>query len=54
MADKIRVGMIGVGGIGTGTLIELDGDETLGRTESRMGRLLDARDYFSTKGPKPV
>jgi sugar/nucleoside kinase (ribokinase family) len=37
--------VIGVGGIGTGTLIELDGDETLGRTESRMGRLLDARDY---------
>ena len=37
--------VIGVGGIGTGTLIELDGDETLGRTESRMGRLLEARDY---------
>jgi sugar/nucleoside kinase (ribokinase family) len=37
--------VIGVGGIGTGTLIELDGDETLGRTESRMGHLLDARDY---------
>lgn len=37
--------MIGVGGIGTGTIIELDGDETLGRTESRMGRLLDGRDY---------
>ncbi|MGC2605879.1 MAG: PfkB family carbohydrate kinase [Silvibacterium sp.] len=37
--------VIGVGGIGTGTIIELNGDETLGRTESRMGRLLDARDY---------
>src|SRR5580692_2133900 len=37
--------VIGVGGIGTGTLIELEGDETLGRTESRMGRLLNARDY---------
>jgi sugar/nucleoside kinase (ribokinase family) len=37
--------VIGVGGIGTGTIIELDGDDTLRRTESRMGRLLDARDY---------
>ncbi len=37
--------VIGVGGIGTGTIVELDGDDTLGRTESRMGRLLDARDY---------
>jgi sugar/nucleoside kinase (ribokinase family) len=37
--------VIGVGGIGAGSLIELEGDETLGRTESRMGRLLDARDY---------
>jgi sugar/nucleoside kinase (ribokinase family) len=37
--------IVGVGGIGTGSIIELDGNETLGRTESRMGRLLDARDY---------
>jgi sugar/nucleoside kinase (ribokinase family) len=37
--------VIGLGGIGTGAVIELDGDKTLGRTESRMGRLLDARDY---------
>lgn len=37
--------IVGVGGIGAGSIIELDGNETLGRTESRMGRLLDARDY---------
>lgn len=37
--------VIGVGGIGTGILIELKGNETLARTESRMGYLLDARDY---------
>jgi sugar/nucleoside kinase (ribokinase family) len=37
--------IVGVGGIGTGSLIELDGNQTLGRTESRMGHLLDAKDY---------
>jgi sugar/nucleoside kinase (ribokinase family) len=36
---------MGVGGIGTGIIIALDGDHNLGRTESRMGRLLEARDY---------
>lgn len=37
--------VVGVGGIGTGMMIELEGDHTLGRNESRMGRALDARDY---------
>lgn len=37
--------LVGVGGIGTGTIIALDGNDTLGRNESRMGQLLDARDY---------
>jgi sugar/nucleoside kinase (ribokinase family) len=37
--------MIGVGGIGTGMFFALDGDATLGRNESRPGRLLDVRDY---------
>jgi sugar/nucleoside kinase (ribokinase family) len=37
--------MIGVGGIGSGIFFALDGDHTLGRDESRLGRLLDIRDY---------
>ena len=37
--------MIGVGGIGSGAFFALDGDHTLGREESRSGRLLDRRDY---------
>jgi sugar/nucleoside kinase (ribokinase family) len=37
--------MIGVGGIGSGIFFALDGDHTLGREESRSGRLLDRRDY---------
>ena len=37
--------MIGVGGIGTGRFFALAGSETLGREESRAGRLLDRRDY---------
>ena len=37
--------LIGVGGIGTGQFFALDGDQTLGREESRSGRLLDRRDY---------
>ena len=36
---------MGVGGLGWGTVFELDGDTTLGRNESRGGRLLDRRDY---------
>lgn len=37
--------MIGVGGIGSGIFFELEGNHTLGREESRAGRLLDRRDY---------
>jgi len=37
--------VIGIGGIGTGILIELKGNATLARTESRMGCVLDAKDY---------
>jgi len=37
--------LIGVGGIGSGTFFALQGNETLGREESRLGRFLDRRDY---------
>ncbi|MBD3308535.1 hypothetical protein GF339_19065 [candidate division KSB3 bacterium] len=37
--------LIGTGGIGTGTFFALQGDETLGREESRLGYVLDRRDY---------
>jgi ribokinase len=37
--------MIGTGGIGSGIFFALDGDQTLGREESRSGRFLDRRDY---------
>lgn len=37
--------LVGVGGIGTGMFFELEGNKTLGRNESRPGRLLDIRDY---------
>jgi len=37
--------VIGIGGVGAGIFFKLDGDETLGRNESRLGRLLDVRDY---------
>ncbi len=37
--------VVGVGGIGTGTIIELQENHTLGRNESRMGQVLDGRDY---------
>jgi len=37
--------LVGVGGIGTGCFFALEGGETLGRNESRPGRLLDVRDY---------
>src|SRR5258708_32891895 len=37
--------LIGVGGLGTGMFFKLDGDATLGRNESRPGRLLDVKDY---------
>lgn len=37
--------VVGIGGIGTGTIFELLGNQNLGRNESRMGQQLDARDY---------
>ena len=37
--------MVGIGGIGSGIFFALDGNHTLGRDESRLGRLLDIRDY---------
>jgi len=37
--------LIGVGGLGTGMFFALEGDHTLGRNESRLGSLLDVRDY---------
>jgi sugar/nucleoside kinase (ribokinase family) len=36
---------VGVGGVGTGIFFALEGSHDLGRNESRMGRLLDVRDY---------
>jgi ribokinase len=38
-------GMVGTGGIGHGSFFLLDGNETLGREESRSGAFLDRRDY---------
>jgi len=37
--------MIGTGGIGAGMFFSLSGNHTLGREESRLGRILDRRDY---------
>jgi sugar/nucleoside kinase (ribokinase family) len=37
--------MIGVGGIGSGMFFRLEGNHTLGRSESRAARIVDARDY---------
>jgi sugar/nucleoside kinase (ribokinase family) len=37
--------VVGVGGIGTGTIFALQGNHSLGRNESRMGAVIDARDY---------
>jgi ribokinase len=37
--------MLGVGGIGSGMFFMLNGDHTLGREESRSGRILDKNDY---------
>jgi hypothetical protein len=37
--------LVGVGGLGTGMFFALKGDHTLGRNESRLGSLLDVRDY---------
>jgi ribokinase len=37
--------LIGVGGLGTGMFFKLEGDHTLGRNESRPGRLIDVKDF---------
>lgn len=37
--------LVGVGGIGTGCFFALEGNQTLGRNESRPGQLLQVRDY---------
>jgi ribokinase len=37
--------LIGVGGVGTGSFFALDGNQTLGREESRGGHFLDRKDY---------
>ena len=37
--------LVGVGGIGSGMFLALEGEGTLGRTESRAARMLDVRDY---------
>ena len=37
--------LVGVGGVGSGILFELEGDHDLGRNESRLAWLQDARDY---------
>jgi len=37
--------MIGTGGVGSGIFWELEGNSTLGREESRSGRLLERKDY---------
>lgn len=44
-ADAPLRRLVGVGGIGTGMFLAVEGDATIGRTESRAGRLLDVRDY---------
>lgn len=38
-------GLIGTGGIGSGMFFALHGNHTLGREESRSGRILDRQDY---------
>lgn len=37
--------VVGTGGIGRGVLFQLQGNDTLGRSESRLGTLTDSRDY---------
>jgi ribokinase len=44
-ADLRFRGLVGTGGIGHGSFFALEGNETLGREESRSGRFLDRRDY---------
>jgi ribokinase len=50
MADRSRPGrthdaLIGTGGIGSGLVVALEGNHTLGREESRAVHLLDRQDY---------
>jgi len=44
-ADPPFRAVVGVGGIGSGTFLALEGNDLLGRNESRGARLLDVRDY---------
>jgi ribokinase len=37
--------LVGVGGIGTGMFLAVEGDRTIGRSESRAAHVLDVRDY---------
>jgi len=37
--------VIGIGGIGSGIVYALQGEHELGRNESRLGELLNSRDY---------
>jgi sugar/nucleoside kinase (ribokinase family) len=37
--------LVGVGGIGSGMFLAVEGERTIGRTESRPARLIDVRDY---------
>lgn len=37
--------IIGTGGIGAGMLYQLEGEHTLGRNESRLGELVEAKDF---------
>jgi len=42
--QRYRV-LIGTGGVGAGSFFAMNGNQTLGREESRSGRFLDRRDY---------
>ena len=42
--NKYKI-MIGIGGIGSGSFFLLNGNNTLGREESRSGKFLDIKDY---------
>jgi ribokinase len=44
LASRYRA-MLGAGGIGSGVFFALDGNDTLGREESRSGHFIDRRDY---------
>jgi sugar/nucleoside kinase (ribokinase family) len=43
--DAPYAGLIGVGAVGTGLFFALEGNQTLGRNESRPAHWLDVRDY---------